>query len=427
MNMNKIINALKKNTSISAWKVKESTTESVELFYVQTQLETNRASSTSISEVTVYVDQENKRGSSSFKIYPYMNEEEIEKEIQENAQNALKALNPFYELPKVEANQPKDTQKELGDFKTLIERIKVAVFKGLEEGNGYLAATEFFLYKRSHHFMNSNGVDLQYVTYQGQVELIPSWDENGEEVEIYSMLDFSDVDEGKITSDVRELMKEVKDRCLAEKYHFSSVANVILQDQEVDQFLNTVASDLSYRYKFTHTNKTELGESIQGKKVTGDKLNISLLPFAKGASNSRMADDDGVLLKPTEIIADGIAKARFGSYQYGYYLEVKEPTGNLPILEAKAGNSDFASFKKEPYLRCVKLSGLQVDPDNNYFGGEVRLGYYFDGEKEIPVTGFSIQGNFEEGKANLRLSKECVTLPSYVGPKYLYFPKMKVA
>ena len=59
-------------------------------------------------------------------------------------------------------------------------------------------------------------------------------------------------------------------------------------------------------------------------------------------------------------------------------------------------------------------------------GGEVRLGFYFDGEKEIPVTGFSISGNIHELKKNLTLSSDTVTLPRYHGPKYVLIPGMKV-
>ena len=63
------------------------------------------------------------------------------------------------------------------------------------------------------------------------------------------------------------------------------------------------------------------------------------------------------------------------------------------------------------------MSGLQVDIYNDYIGGEVRLGYYFNGEREIPVTGISISGKLSTAIANMRLSNEATTYEDYNGPK----------
>ena len=125
------------------------------------------------------------------------------------------------------------------------------------------------------------------------------------------------------------------------------------------------------------------------------------------------------------MIENGVVKSRFGSYQFGYYLNVK-PVGSLPVILANPGNTSFNDMKKKPYLRCVRFSAIQIDRLNGLVGGEVRLGFYFDGEKEIPVTGFTISGNMHEAKNNIILSKEEITYPSYHGPKYIYFPEMKI-
>jgi PmbA protein len=72
------------------------------------------------------------------------------------------------------------------------------------------------------------------------------------------------------------------------------------------------------------------------------------------------------------------------------------------------------------------MSGLQVDIYNDYIGGEVRLGYYFDGEKEIPVTGISISGKLSVALANMRLSSESITYESYNGPKCAIFEGIEI-
>ena len=40
----------------------------------------------------------------------------------------------------------------------------------------------------------------------------------------------------------------------------------------------------------------------------------------------------GVILKETQLVKDGVAVGRFGSFRFGKYLGVEEPTGTLPIL-----------------------------------------------------------------------------------------------
>ena len=83
-------------------------------------------------------------------------------------------------------------------------------------------------------------------------------------------------------------------------------------------------------------------------------------------------------------------------------------------------------MKKEPYVECVKFSAFQVDKMSGFFGGEVRLGYYFDGEKTIPVTGFAISGNLHNLKGSLVLSKEVETMNGFKGPKAIEFKGVSI-
>jgi predicted Zn-dependent protease len=174
-------------------------------------------------------------------------------------------------------------------------------------------------------------------------------------------------------------------------------------------------------------NLYNLGDNVQGKNVTGDKLNLKVVPYYENAMNSSPVDDDGVVLKEVELIKDGIATNLFGSYKFGYYLGIKEPTGSLPVVVVKEGTKSFEEMKKSPYIRCVRFSSFQLDPYSGLFGGEVRLGFYFDGKKEVPVTGFSITGNFNELKSKFVYSSDTVTLPNYHGPKYIEINDIDVA
>ena len=429
--MKKLLRALKKAKSISDWKINVTETESCELFYVGKKLETNRATETEDYAVTVYIDKDGKRGFASFTYYPYMDEGEIDEEIKKALFAASFTYNDFFALPKSKGKPVGKSNSNLkrGSFNEIIGKVAEAVFKADKYEDGSLSATEIFLYRVNRRVINSQGVDVASISYRGNIETIPSWKRKGEEVELYDMISFETFDKKEITSKVKEALLQCKARSKAKKLNakrLPSDVNVIIEDEEVEQVFSFFARDLSYSSKYQHMNFSEIGDKVQGEEVEGDKLNLRLCPFYQGAIASRFVDEDGVVLKEIDLIEDGVAKANHGSYQYGYYLKVEEPTGVLPIIVVKEGETGIEKMKEKPYLRCVKFSGMQLDPHSGFIGGEVRLGFYFDGKKEVPVTGFSISGDFTAIKGKIIYSKQTTTLPSYHGPKYLLLPDMKV-
>ncbi len=426
--MDKFIKALKRNAQVSAWSITEVTKRSRELFYVLDKLETNRATETTDYNVTIYVDKNKKRGIANFAVYDYMSDKELDEKIAEKVYAASFAMNKFFEIPGKDDRKLKTRKTNLKDrpFAEIMEDLVKAVFAANVHKNGYLSATEFFITEWNERIVNSNGVDLSSKKYGAQVEIIPSWEKNGEEVEVYHMLNLGSFNAEEVTAEVDEQLMEAKARFDAVSVPKNKKLKVIIQDGEVGELLYYFVSELSYRKAFMKINKFKPGDHVQGKKVTGDLLNIKLSPFYEGAYNSRAFDSDGVVLDETEIIKDGVAVNRHGSYRFGYYLKEKAPTGVLPVTVVKEGKKTFKEMQKEPYVRCVKFSGLQVDASSGYFGGEVRLGFYFDGKKEVPVTGFSVSGDMNKSASGLVFSKETVTKPSYHGPKYVEIKDMTV-
>lgn len=425
--MDKYINALNRNKDVSAWKIVSSEVKSVEAYYVMKNLETNRVAEEKNVQIVVYVDKDEKRGLAAFNVYDFMSDEELDKKIADNVFAAGFALNKFYEIPAPNDGEIKESESNLRDrdFSEVLQEVVDAVFAADCYKGGYLSATEFFLKEKTLHIINSKGIDVVSKSYSGNVELIPSWEEGEEEVEVYHMMKFESVDAADIKAEVDAELQVAHARFEAKEVPDKNV-KVILQDAEVGQVLDYFAEQLDYSMIYQKMSRFDIGESAQGDSILGDKLTLSLVPYAKGASDSRSFDADGIVLKEVEIIKDGVATARHGSYRFGYYLGEENPTGSVPVLKCEKGSKSFAEMAKEPYIRCVKFSGLQVEPNSGYFGGEVRLGFYFDGEKEIPVTGFSISGDINKTKSTFRLSQETVTKSRYTGPKYMEIKDMTV-
>ena len=419
--MEKLIKVLK-NSAINDYRILETNSQSSELFYVGKKLETNRGTNLRNVEVTIYVDQDNKRGSASFVYNSFLSEEELAKLIDEKIYAAKFALNQFYEIPSKSEEKPgkNPSNFENRELSDVALDIAEAVFKADHYEAGFLSATEIFVTKKNRHLINSRGVDVSDVTYEGYVELIPAWEKGGEETETYNILTFSNLDKEQITKDVEELLLLTKARMDAIPLPSKDPINIIIEDEGVPRTISFFVSDLSYQSEFLHMSRSKVGESI------GANLTIDLLPSYAGASASRGFDNDGIVLKPVSLVKDGVPQTRHGSNQFGYYLNEKHPTGILPIVKVTCGDKTLEDNKKEPYLRCVKFSSFQLEDNSGYFGGEVRLGFYFDGEKETPVTGFSISGSLLELKGNIICSKENIVTSRYVGPKYLFIKGMQI-
>ena len=424
----KFIKALSSAEGVADWKLTETNTLSRELFYVLDKLETSRTADITEYQATVYTDKDGKRGSASFSVYDFMTDEELASAIADHVYAASFAMNPYYDLPGKEELPAAEEGAGLADtpFDELITRVVRAVFAADTYREGMLSATEFFLTKTARRVVNSRGAYVSAVTSAGRVELIPSWEKNGDEVEIYHMMDFSSFDAEAITKEVDEQLRLARARFEAKPLPVKEGLKVIIQDDDAGRLFSYFIGDLSYAAKYMKSNKSEPGDCVQGDDITGDRLTLRLVPYYPNAFASHPFDDDGVILHDTLLIDNGIAAARHGSWQYGRYLGIERPTGVLPVTVVEPGTKGFDEMAKEPYVRCVRFSGLQVEPNSGYFGGEVRLGFYFDGKKEIPVTGFSISGNMNVSRGTMRLSSETVTRSRYHGPKYLEIPDMTI-
>ena len=138
-----------------------------------------------------------------------------------------------------------------------------------------------------------------------------------------------------------------------------------------------------------------------------------------------MFDADGMALTDTVVVSDGVAVNYYGSNRYGQYLGEK-PTGELPCIVVAAGSAAQEDLQKGPYLEVLSMSGLQVDFYSDYIGGEVRLAYYNDGEKTVPVTGISITGSASKVLSNLQLSQKLGISGRYAGPEKAILQGMKI-
>lgn len=415
---------LKENTALSGYKIRSERVESYELFFVHSKLETVRSTDTTNTDVTVYVDHDGKKGDAGFKIYASTMEDEAREKIAAAAEKALHVDNEFYTLPE---NESLDDviESNFTDYepKVLARLISDAVFASDMYGDGSINALEVFINKHTVSVKNSCGIDKREVKYSAMVEAIPTWNK-GESVELYECKRFNSFDADDIRCEIEEKMREVRDRGSANPPSEPLACKVVLTAHELSELFSEIAHNANYSAVYTHSNLFSTGDALQ-KEPEGDKISITMKGAIKGSSASALFDSDGVTLVDTEIVKDGVFTNYYGSHRFAQYL--KSPsTGNLNCMQVKTGSLSDEELKNVPYFKCVSMSGLQVDAYNDYIGGEVRLAYYCDGDKVIPLTGISISGKLSDALKSVRLSDTEACAGRYKGPKLAMFDGIAV-
>ena len=77
-----------------------------------------------------------------------------------------------------------------------------------------------------------------------------------------------------------------------------------------------------------------------------------------------------------------------------------------PLLRGRGEAWALRPSGPAPTWRLPTSPTSMWDADSGDFGAEIRLGYLFDGEKRIAITGGSVTGSLSENRGCLRLSQE---------------------
>ena len=435
-NLDKIIRILSESTQnanlfgegkkATDYSVLASDTNSYELFFVHGKLETVRKSEHSSATATVYVDHDGKKGNASFGLDASADSAEIARKTAE----AIARANMIFDAPysivadaqKVNAVIPSNIADK--DEKEIGAAVAEAVYGACTKANCGINALEVFVTKTVSTVRNSAGVDKTQTKYTVSVEAIPTCDEKEESVELFETYTFGSVDLESIKREIAARIEDVSARATAVKPAEKISCPIILNPYELETLFEELVNDANYAQAYLNTSLHKDGDLWQ-TAPKGDKLNVTMKGVIPGSPHSNLFDREGTALLDRKIIEDGKIVAGFGTNRFAQYLG-KQPTGALGCMEIECGTTPISEMLAKPHLECVYLSGLQVDLYNDYIGGEIRLAYYFDGEKRIPVTGIAMSGKLSEVLNSLTLSKEHATLGAYSGPEKIRLENMKI-
>lgn len=418
--------------SIDGWLINKKDIESSELFFVKKELDMNRRKNVSHINVTVYKDFEENgvkfKGSSTTKVSPNMDDKEIKDALTVAALAASFVKNEHYSLvtPSNEIPEKVESKFSEDDLSVWLPGLIDGIYSVDNEENGRINSSEIFINKINNRIINSKAVDVSFTTYSGEIEVITEWKEDKEEVELFKIINFSDYKPEELTEIVKTMLLNSKERALALPMPKLKDIPVLFNGESVKTLFNYYFNKSAGQLIYEGVSDLKIGDLIQGEKVDGDLINIKLAPVLENSNASLPYDSDGYLLKEVVLFEDGVLKNYHASKRYADYLNIPT-TGYIGNIIVGGGSKTTDEFKENPYLELLAFSDFQIDPFTGDFGGEVRLGRYFDGEKITPITGGSIAGNIKDVHQNMYLSKELQQDNNFVGPETVQIFNVSIA
>lgn len=417
---------------IDGYKIKENKINSSEFFFIKKGLDMDRYKKIHNFNITVYKnfvqDDINYTGSSSAIIHPTMSDEEVLEVIEECAFAASFITNKYYPLvaptdivqAEIKSNL---SEKSLNEW---LPKLSEAIYKSDIYDKGGINSSELFINEIYTRIVNSKGIDVSFTTYKGELEFITNWKADTEEIELYKHINFSEMDYNLIDDKVKEMLVFSSEKAMASPTPPLIKHTVLLTGAPVIELLNYYLVNSSAKGVYTGLSTAKLDDNIQGTGVLGDLITLTLDPFMKNSTTSYPYDDDGFPVNSVEIFKKGVLNRYHGDVRHCHYLNI-EPTGNISNFIIQGGTYSIADFKMEPYLEVAAFSDFQMDALTGDFGGEIRLGWFFDGKNTIPVTGGSISGNIKDLQKEMYLSKELQSDNNFIGPKSVKLLNVSVA
>jgi len=426
-----LIRTLERQSHLSDWKIKEIRQTGDELFLIGKNVDMTRSKDVVNLEVTFYVDfeQEGKKfkGSSTIKINPGMTEAEIDKACKNGIYNSQFVKNVYY--PIVDPLMIKPTKKTTAESHKAIpiDLIAKEIYSIDPRFISMLNSVEIFSILEMKTIINSKGLHVSNVKPKVYLEIITNAKGLTEEIELYDEFTFSSYAEGDVAKLIMKMAQNTAERARAIHTPNLGKFNLILAGTSVVNFLEYYLIKSSARAYYEKTSAFVPGDSVQGKEIQKDKISLWLEPSLAGSSYSCPFDNDGYPLQKLKIIDNSSLIRYWGDIRFSHYVESYPPTGSVANFFVEAGSHPETELKKEPYLEVVSFSDFQMDSITGDFGGEIRLGFYFNGLETAPVTKGSIVGNILEAQNSLVLSKETQSIKNYAGPNSLLLQNIMVA
>ena len=288
-----------------------------------------------------------------------------------------------------------------------ISRDFIEVMRALPETAGEdINSYEIFVSSKTRRFLNSEGIDVTESYPSGMIEVVVNARKDGHEIELYRSYKSGTCDAEGLKRDLLRTMQYGKDRLRAAPTPKLGSANVLFSGRDAVSIYRFFAARLSARMVFMRMSDWKPGKPI-AEEMRGDRITLRAVRELDNSSENHAFDEEGAPIRDLVLLENGVPQSYFGERMFASYLGL-ENTFQPANLVAEGGSRSEEELKAGPYLEAVEFSDFQVDPMTGDIFGELRLAYWHDGGKTIPVTGGSLSGSMFDFLSDMEMSKESV-------------------
>lgn len=410
----KQIEEILKAAGADDFEITETKENGWEFYFIRHELDQNRAKDIHEFKVRAFKKYEDEEGNVFLgdavgNIAPTATEDDIKKLAENLVYQAGFVKNPYYELNVPDEDDDEPNLKSEDVDVAAISKDFIDAFNGVKETETEdINSYEIFVSKIERHFVNSRGIDISFSYPSSMVEVVTNArndkSKEAKEIELYRLYNRGTCDRDALIYDVEELLHMGKDKLIARDTPALGKAPLILSTGDAKYIYYYFLQSMNAARKYMGITTWEIGTPISDD-IKGDKVTLRVLPELANSSSNFLYDKEGARVRERFLMKDSIPENFWGSRQFSEYLGLKN-SSQVYNVEVTGGTKSAAELRTGPYLEVVEFSGFDCDSMTGDIAGEIRLGYWHDGEKITPVSGGSVSGSMTDFVKEMYMSTE---------------------
>ena len=395
--------SLLKESGVHAWELSDVQNRGWEFYFIRHALDQNRAKNVEHIQIKVYqlIEDGKFMGSASAELSPTATAEEAKKLIDDLAYRATLVKNRPYPLNPPRAGEP---MRDASDIAAIAEDF-IRTMRALPETeNEDVNSYEIFVSDKIRRFLNSEGVDITERDPDSMIEVVVNARRDGHEIELYRNFTSGSCDSEALKRDLSKAMAYGRDRLLAKPTPALGKADLVLSGDDAIEVYRWFAARLDPAMICRRMSDWTFGKPV-AEELLGDKVNVFARRELPNSSRNQGFDSEGAPIRDVGIIQDGVVREILGRRMFSCYMGL-ENSFHPENIEVTGGTAGEEELRKGPYLEAVEFSDFQVDEMTGDIFGEIRLGYWHDGETVTPVSGGSVSGSMFDFVKDMRMSRE---------------------
>ena len=395
--------SLLKESGVHAWELSDVQNRGWEFYFIRHALDQNRAKNVEHIQIKVYqlIEDGKFMGSASAELPPTATAEEAKKLISDLAYRATLVKNRPYPLNPPRAGQPmldaSDTAAIAEDF---IRTMRSLPETENEDVNSY----EIFVSDKIRRFLNSEGVDITERYPDSMIEVVVNARRDGHEIELYRNFTSGSCDSEALKRDLGKAMAYGRDRLITRPTPNLEKADVLFSGSDACSIYEYFVDRCNAAMIFRKLSDWTVGQPI-AEDIRGDRVNVYARRMLPNSSRNRGFDAEGAPIRDTALLEQSVPKEILGGRMFASYMGL-ENSFNPTNIEVSGGTKTEEELRRGSYLEAVEFSDFQVDAMTGDIFGEIRLGYWHDGDTVTPVSGGSVSGSMLDFVKDFSMSVE---------------------